>query len=233
MNKSEKYEVGLIQPTVYWGRLLNLAACALSFLPGIYLWIFYNAVPPLSAILAASASIVIGFSGPLWFVEPMSFFPILGVPGSYMAMLSGNIANMRVPCSTMAQDAAGVQEGTEEGSIISTLGVGISIVINLIVMVLGVVAGAKIVALFPPIVAVAFQNYILPAVYGGVFAQFSLKGWKAGVVSFVATTLICYFFSFPSYVVMPLSIIIAIAAGIKFDRKKHEGETNDKSEGIL
>ena len=44
--------------------------------------------------------------GVIWFVEPISYFPIVGVAGTYMAFVSGNISNLRIPCAMIAQKAA-------------------------------------------------------------------------------------------------------------------------------
>lgn len=66
---------------------------------------------------------IISSFGVLWFVEPISYYPAVGQIGTYMAFLSGNISNMRVPCASMAQVSAEVEPGTHEGSIIATIGV--------------------------------------------------------------------------------------------------------------
>lgn len=44
---------------------------------------------------------IISSFGVLWFVEPISYYPVVGQIGTYMAFLSGNISNMRVPCASM------------------------------------------------------------------------------------------------------------------------------------
>ncbi len=219
-NKREHFEKSFIKPIIRWGMLTNMLAFILSFMPAFYLIIFHDARPSIANIIGASITIIVGFAGPLWVIEPMAFFPILGIPGSYIANVSGNIANLRIPCSTMAQEAASVEQASVEGSIISTLGVGISVVINLLAMVLGVIVGAKIVAFFPPAIYTAFQQFIMPAVYGGVFVSFGMKNWKAGVVTIIATTVLTYFFNWPSFILMPLSIAIAIYAGIYFYNKE-------------
>lgn len=231
-DKNETYQKDLIKPVVFWGRITNLLACLLSFLPAIYLWVFYDAVPPLSAVIAASSAVILGFSGVLWIVEPISYFPIMGIPGTYMSFLSGNISNLRVPCSTMAQEAAGVEEGSDEGGVIATLGVGISIIINLAVMVVGVIVGGQIVAAFPPVVHTAFESYILPAVYGGVFAQFALKNWKAAAIAFLLASVLSLT-SFPTYVVLPLCIFLTIFAGIFLNNRQKGKTINGSDDGAL
>ena len=47
--------------------------------------------------------------GVVWIVEPISYFPIIGVSGTYMAFISGNVRNLRIPCAMVAQKIAGVE----------------------------------------------------------------------------------------------------------------------------
>ena len=80
----------------------------------------------------------------IWFVEPISYFPIVGVAGTYMAFVSGNISNLRIPCAMIAQKAAGVEPGTDRGSIVATLGMAVSIIVNVIILAAGIFAGAQV-----------------------------------------------------------------------------------------
>lgn len=231
MNKNEIYKNSFIKPIVFWGRLTNILSFFLAFLPAIYMWLVWDALPPFSAISAGSVSVILGFSGVLWLVEPISYFPILGIPGTYLAFLSGNISNMRVPCSAIAQEAASVEEGSPEGAVISVLGVGASVFVNILVMIIGVVIGAKLVASFPPIVSSAFK-YILPAVFGGVFGQFALKNFKAAIVAFILACLVTVS-GLPQYIALPCCIFLTIAIGILIEKRKKQPpeEINDSFKG--
>ena len=61
-----------------------------------------------------------------------------------MAFLSGNISNMRIPCASMAQVAADVEPGTEKGSVIATIGMAVSIMINTSVLTVGAILGTSV-----------------------------------------------------------------------------------------
>ena len=78
----------------------------------------------------------------IWFVEPISYFPIVGAAGTYMAFISGNISNLRIPCAMIAQKAAGVEPGPDRDSIVATLGMAVSIIVNVITLAAGIFAGA-------------------------------------------------------------------------------------------
>ena len=92
-----------------------------------------------------------------------------------MSFLSGNISNLRLPCSAMAQEVVGAKEGTREAEIIGTMGIVGSIVVNLIGVTLAAFIGNWILGLLPEIVATAFRDYTAPAIFGAVFGQFSMR----------------------------------------------------------
>ena len=180
----------------------------LAFGPALVIAVVFKLVPPASAILTGFISIASAV-GVLWFVEPMSYFPIVGVAGTYMAFLSGNISNLRIPSAAAAQNVAGVQPGSEEGSIIATIGMSVSVLVNIVILALGVFAGTTILASLPENVVQAL-NYLLPSLFGALFVQFALSKPKLapialtlglvfsllvarGVVPFYTTTLVAVF----------------------------------------
>ena len=221
MNKKEIYESQLIKPVVRIGMLTNLLACAGAFVPAIYLMIVYGAVPPVAAVIQGATATILGFSLVFWIVEPISYFPILGIPGTYMGFLSGNISNMRVPCSIQAQTSDKVEERTPEGSIISVLGVGMSIIVNVIVMTIGAFAGAAIISACPPAITRAF-DFILPAVFGGVFGQFAPKNFKIAVFALALGCATFIVKIIPTYVAIPLCIFVTIFVGITMHNRSEK-----------
>lgn len=155
------------------GKITGYLGVLLAFAPALVLAVVYGILPKPAALLTAFASGTSAF-GVLWFVEPISYFPVVGTAGTYMAFLSGNIGNMRVPCASMAQVAAKVEPGTEKGSIVATLGMAVSIIINVSVLTIGVILGNSILAMLPDSVKAAL-GYLLPALFGALIIQFCSK----------------------------------------------------------
>ncbi|MFP4200282.1 MAG: hypothetical protein ACLFS8_02585 [Clostridia bacterium] len=166
-----------------WGMITNLTAALVSFGPVLVLATVYGLVPSSGAIVAGFVSIL-SVSGAFWIVEPISYFPVLGIPGTYIAFLSGNISNLRLPCAAIAQEAADVEPGTDEGAIISTLGVAASVLVNVVILTIGVILGAAVIERLSPEIREAF-DYILPAIFGAIFVQFALTEIKVGIVALV------------------------------------------------
>lgn len=154
------------------GKVTGALGVIIAFAPAIVLAVVYGILPKPAALLTAFVAGASSF-GVLWFVEPISYFSVLGPVGTYMAFLSGNISNMRVPCASMAQVSAEVEPGSEQGSIIATLGMAISIVINVSVLTIGVILGSSILAMLPASVVGAL-GYLLPALFGALLVQFGM-----------------------------------------------------------
>ena len=198
------------------GKVTGYLGVVASFLPAIVLAVVYGLTPNLGALPTVAISVVSSFAV-LWFVEPISYYPVVGQIGTYMAFLSGNISNMRVPCASMAQVAAEVEPGSEKGSVIATLGMATSVIINIAVLSIGVIGGSKVLSMLPPAVTEAL-NLLLPALFGALLMQFGIKqkshaimililgiliwiGLNAGIFSFLPgannylATLVCIFTS--------------------------------------
>lgn len=165
------------------GKLTGYLGVLVAFTPALVLAVVYGIVPKPAALLTAFISGTSAF-GVLWFVEPISYFPVVGPAGTYMAFLSGNISNMRIPCASMAQVAAEVEPGAEKGSIIATLGMAVSIIINVSVLTIGAILGSSVLAMLPDSVKAAL-NYLLPALFGALFVQFGMKMIKHSVIMVV------------------------------------------------
>lgn len=165
------------------GKITGYLGVLVAFTPALVLAVVYGIVPKPAALLTAFISGASAF-GVLWFVEPISYFPVVGPAGTYMAFLSGNISNMRIPCASMAQVAAEVEPGTEKGSIVATLGMAVSIIINVSVLTIGAILGTSVLALLPDSIKAAL-NYLLPALFGALLVQFGMKMIKHSVIMVV------------------------------------------------
>ena len=63
---------------------------------------------------------------PTSIVEFLIYTPMLGVGGSYLSFITGNLSNLKIPCAMNAREIAGAKTGTPENEIISTISVATS-----------------------------------------------------------------------------------------------------------
>ena len=173
MDKEKYFEEEYTPQVNKIGKITGYLGVLLSFCPAVALAVVFGLLPNWAALPTAFIAGASAF-GVLWFVEPISYFPVVGSAGTYMAFLSGNISNMRIPCASMAQQSAGVQPGTKEGSVIATLGMAVSIIINVAVLTIGAILGASVLSMLPTEVKTAL-NYLLPALFGALLVNFGMK----------------------------------------------------------
>ena len=238
MNK-QYYSKTYIPSIIKWGKITLLMGIGASFLPAIVISFIFGYMPPVSAIIAGTIS-QISVSGAFYIVEPISYFPILGIPGTYMAFLSGNTSNMRVPCSSVAQEAAGVELGTEEGSVISTIGIAVSVIVNIIILTVGAIGGNTIINAMPEGVKGAL-SFLLPALYGAVFGQFAIARPKLAIVAvaiafgmkwLLLNGFLDFFPGTPSYAVILVAVFGSIFAGsLIYKKELTEDENAEEKEG--
>ncbi len=182
MDKSKNIYEGEYLPYINkWGKITNWLGVFLSFGPALVLAVIFKIMPPINAIITGFIAIASAV-GINWFVEPVSYFPVIGVPGTYMAFLTGNISNLRIPCAAVAQKIANVEPGTNEGAIVATLGMGVSVLVNIIILAVGVFASTAILSLLPE-EAVNALNYLLPSLFGAIFIQFAMKKFKIAPIA--------------------------------------------------
>lgn len=225
-NLNREFNIVFTKEIVKTGKWTLLLAVPLSFLPAMYLWIRFGAIPSITTILTGWF-LIASIYGAEYFVTPISYFPILGISGTYMAFLSGNIANMRVPCAVVSQDVIGVKPGTPEGEIIATLGMAGSIITNLIVVTLAAVGGSRLFNFFPPIV-IESLDYVLPAIFGALFALFAVKYPKYGAFGIsIAAILLGVVKVIPTILLVPICVFSTISFSM-FSYKR----SNNKSENI-
>ncbi len=165
---------------IKWGKSLNSLGIILCFGPCIALAVM-GILPPWEALVTALA-IQIPAVMSAYIYEPISYFAVLGIPGTYMSFLSGNISNLRVPASSVAQAAAGVEEGSEEGTIIATVGIAVSTYVNIAILTIGVVLGVAILAKLPPEVTIAL-NLLLPGLFAALLANYTMQKPKLAIFS--------------------------------------------------
>ena len=130
---------------------------------------------------------------PVAIVEFLIYTPMLGVGGSYLSFITGNVTNMKIPCVMNAKDIAKTEAGTPEHEIISTISVAVSAIVTTLVIVAGVIL---LVPLQPFLQAEALQpafNNVVPALFGALGLKYFLQSPKIAIVPLLVMSLLCIF----------------------------------------
>lgn len=185
-----------------------------GFLPSLFLYFFYGVKISVSQMVAASVSIFVVY-GAFYPIEPLTYYPSLGLAGTYMGWLAGNVGNMRVPSAVLAKQTNDVEDGTPEAEICTIMGIAGSVVMNLIVLTIGVLVGTTFMSMLPGIVTTALNSYLLPGVFGGMFGLYGTKYPKIAVPCFVVIVILNYLSGnmglLPSWLVLVLAVFGTLA----------------------
>ncbi len=204
------------------GRVVSVITVVMlvgaPFLIGKYL----GAYPDLGA--AAKAFVSVGL---VWLVSSIAEFliytPMLGSGGGYLAFITGNLINMKIPCAVNARDMVGAKTGTKENEIISTLSIATSSLVTILVLALGVLALTPLQPfLQSPTLAPAFDN-VVPALFGAMAYKYYRKNMSIAVAPLVVMSflfiLVPSLSSSTSFMIIPSG---AIAIGISYYFYKKE-----------
>ena len=229
MNETERkaYLEQFNRRTHVLGRIVSAITLVLLVGAPFLIGTFLGAMPDLGAVGKGFLSV-----GLVWAVSSVAEFliytPMLGAGGGYLAFITGNLINMKIPCAVNARDIAGTKTGTAENEIISTLSIATSSLVTIAVLALGV---ALLVPLQPvlqsPVLQPAFAN-VVPALFGAMAYQYFRKNVQVAVAPLVVMSLL--FMLVPSLTGSTSFMIIpsgALAIGIAYSmyrKQKKEAE---------
>ena len=187
------------------GTPTNIIAAFTSFIPVIWLCLKYDCWPDPKVVLAGWGMVALSF-GAFYIVEPISYYASLGLTGTYLSFLSGNIGNMRVPCATMALETTDSEPGTLQAEVASTMAICGSIITNLIATTAAVLIGSVVVSVLPDIVVSALTKYAAAAIFGGTFGTYALKYPKVAIFGIGLALAMKFLLSPPAWVLIVVSV---------------------------
>ena len=147
---------------------------------------------------------------PTSIVEFLIYTPMLGVGGSYLSFITGNVTNMRIPCAMNAASIAKTEPGTAEHEIISTIAVATSAITTTLVIVAGVIL---LVPLQPVLQSAVLQpafNNVVPALFGALGLKYFAKSLRLSVPPLVLMSLLCILV--PSLINQTSTMMIPVGA---------------------
>ncbi len=142
--------------------------------------------------------------------EFLIYVPLLGAGACYLAFITGNLTNLKIPCAFNAREIAGAEAGTPENEIISTLSVATSALVTMVVIFIGVLLLIPLTPLLNnPVIKPAFDN-VLPALFGALGMQYYIKSLKLSVLPLLLMSVLCILI--PSLIAQTSTMIIVIGA---------------------
>ena len=229
MNETERkaYLEQFNRRTHVLGRIVSAITLVLLVGAPFLIGTFLGAMPDMGAVAKGFLSV-----GLVWTVSSVAEFliytPMLGAGGGYLAFITGNLINMKIPCAVNARDIVCTKTGTAENEIISTLSIATSSLVTIVVLALGV---ALLVPLQPvlqsPVLQPAFAN-VVPALFGAMAYQYFRKNVQVAVAPLVVMSLL--FMLVPSLTSSTSFMIIpsgALAIGIAYSMYRKQKKEAD------
>ena len=209
------------------GRVLSLITIALLLGAPFVIGALLGAYPDLGATARGFLSV-----GLVWTVSSVAEFliytPMLGAGGGYLAFITGNLINMKIPCAVNARDLAGVRTGTPENEIISTLSIATASLVTIVILALGVLL---LIPLQPvlqsPALQPAFDN-VVPALFGAMAYKYYRKNMKIAlwplVLMSVLFILVPGLLGSTSFMILPSGARMKSTLNTIYKKKKQEAQ---------
>ena len=221
MENQKTYEAYL-KSTHRLGRIVSVITLILLVGAPFAIGTLLGAEPDLGAVARAFLSV-----GLVWtvssVVEFLVYTPMLGAGGSYLAFITGNLINMKIPCAMNAKELVNAKSGTAENEVIATLSIATSALVTIVVLALGVVL---LIPLQPvlqsPVLAPAFDN-VVPALFGAMAYKYYRKDPLLALipltVMIVLFTLVPSLTSSTSFMIIPSGALAIALSWFKYRRE--------------
>ena len=186
--------------TIFIGLILMWIPCIILTIEG------YN---PLWGVLGTALIARWSSCALAYVIEPVSFYPALGLAGTYIANLQGSGSTLMVPCGEAAANVAGYEVGTPEGECAKAVGVAVGGLVKNILLLITVLLGSWLLS----VTTDSFRNaagYLIPALFGALVGSYVLKNWKLGTIC-LALSIVMTFLAFSGVITfLPMGVVIAL-----------------------
>lgn len=191
----------------FYGRVfLGLAILVIVLIP-IIMALVLGVTPDFIVILKSFIPLIVFIVG--GFIEVMTYSPLLGTSGTYLAFFTGNLVNLKVPCAVNARELAGVKHGSKEGEIISTISVATSTIVTTVIIAIGVAALAPLTpVLESPELKPAFDT-AFTALFGALGYKYFVKDLKLVPLPLALTLLLEIFLGLGTSILIPVSAVVS------------------------
>jgi hypothetical protein len=209
------------------GRLWTAAAIVILFAVPLLFCLIYGVLPDWDSLWKGAIAVVPMYWA-IGLIEVFNYSPMIGSGGTYLAFVTGNLANMKVPAAQVTLSKAGVSASSEEGEVLSTIAVAVSSIVTTLILIIGLVFVIPITNWInaDPLLSEVFDlsnGYVIPALFGALGVVFISKSWKLAVVPTILMVLMFLLvpslYSSSGIFIPVMSILAVLIARLMY--KKH------------
>lgn len=183
------------------GKIWMALAMLIFFAVPTTICLYFDVKPDMSVMgtIAVIVPFLINFLSGVF--EPIIYSPMLGINSAYLAFITGNLSNLKIPCVVKAQEICGTKLGSKENEVVSTLSVATSTLVTTVIIAVFVL----ILAVSNVETAIKNTPWITPAFTCVVYALFGSLGGKYVVKNIKLAAL-------PLAIIVAFSLILGFAA---------------------
>ena len=168
------------------GRLWTAAAILIIFAVPLIFCLIFGVLPEWNSFFKGAVAIIPMYWA-IGLIEVFNYSPMLGSGGTYLAFVTGNLLNMKVPAAQVALKKAGVDASSEEGEVLSTIAVAVSTIVTDLILIVGLLLVIPITMWIRSneLLGSVFDlstGYVIPALFGALGVVFISKSWKIAIV---------------------------------------------------
>ena len=170
------------QMTHRLGRIWTACAMLIVISVPLLFCLIYGVMPEWDSFVRGVISVVPMYWA-IGLIEIFNYSPMLGSGGTYLAFVTGNLLNMKVPASQVALKKAGVSAASDEGEVLSTIAVAVSTIVTDIILIIALLLVIPIANWInnSELLSSVFNlstGYVIPALFGALGVVFISKSWK-------------------------------------------------------
>lgn len=183
------------------GKIWMALAMLIFFAVPTTICLYFDVKPDMSVMgtIAVIVPFLINFLSGVF--EPIIYSPMLGINSAYLAFITGNLSNLKIPCVVKAQEICGTKLGSKENEVVSTLSVATSTLVTTVIIAVFVL----ILAVSNVETAIKNTPWITPAFTCVVYALFGSLGGKYVVKNIKLAV-------FPLAIIVAFSLILGFAS---------------------
>lgn len=198
-----------------YGRIWAVITSGIILAFPFVLSLIYGEWPDFGTFMKGLLGVAVTF-WPVGIIEVITYTPMLGVGGTYLGFVTGNLSSLKVPCALDSMEKANVKADSDEGEVISTISIATSSIVTILIILFGIILlsipGVQA-FLESDLIKPAFDN-VLPALFGGLGVVYMSRYFKIAVVPMALMILLFVFVPYLNSgmvgIMIPVSMIVTL-----------------------
>jgi len=223
------------------GRIWLIIGILLFFSVPVSISVYYDVVPNWAVFADQGVIILLIINLGACLGEPILYAPMLGTNGEYLAFITGNLSNLKIPCVVRAHEIYEADRKSEEYEIISTVSVAMStlvtiLIIGIFVLVLALSSKAISSLTANEWVRPAF-SCVVYALFGSLGGKYCVKNPKMAIPSILVIVVLSVVLGFlkvnPGSVYLMIGIAICLVCAIlQIVKEKKKSAINNEEKRL-